>query len=201
MKESDAKTIELHDDDPNAVYAILRHLYGFESEVNKYNEQDDQKRRDFLLHLILAADKYLVHKLKDQAINATWIFVRRINNTTDAANFLEAIDDLTRDPKIEAMQTEITQKFMPALLKEPWFRAKVDQDKALMWRCLDDYVSFHVEKMKLTKGTVSVNRLPNAHYGRIDPSEVSIKFTQEGTSKTWDLADASEVWTKLNKGS
>ena len=67
FKEGDRQIIELKEDDPDALYTVLRYVYGFDYEQEYAKDEQDV---EFHLKVCIAARKYLLPELETQAFKA-----------------------------------------------------------------------------------------------------------------------------------
>ena len=135
-EESNHRTIELKEDDPDAVEAMLRHLYGF-----KYSEIESTLKKgcdiNFHINVIVAAQKYLLPTLLFAAQEA---LVREISNveslckdTGIGKEVLKAVQ-LLMDSQVfytgfAAMAERLKTKHMAALFKIKDFRTSLETDE------------------------------------------------------------------------
>lgn len=76
FKESKQTEIELYEDDPRAIIAILHYLYGFEYETPGEDAQDLEDA--FHLSVFIAAKKYMLPALARQALYLLYLTVIKL---------------------------------------------------------------------------------------------------------------------------
>ncbi|CAK4033965.1 unnamed protein product [Lecanosticta acicola] len=131
-QESTAKEIDLQDDDPRALRALLTYIYTFE-----YAESPEQKD-DWRFHLAVyrVARKYMVKKLKDKAFAAFHYLRLTLNDMSQVLEVLEALYEEADDTLTQSADT-LLQIHLKTLGDFEGFRAAIEEDKVLMWRYLD----------------------------------------------------------------
>ncbi|KAI7238339.1 hypothetical protein KC330_g2593 [Hortaea werneckii] len=123
--EAQQSTVELKDDDNAAVEAMLRWLYTFDYEKTRTAEHESPY--DFHLNVVVVADKYLLHGLRDEAL-------RRLSNLLQTipaeklVNFFREFDwndgypqqvfDLANNSRRLRLQTLLDHDSFRSLLKD-----------------------------------------------------------------------------------
>lgn len=139
-------TIELKEDDPDAVFHLLRYIY---------TKQDNcgDRETDYALQLEIAkvAQKYLhptLHTLADNKFRRLFSAITHPAEIFDAIAHLREASDDTKPLKIA---DSLEERQTLALLKVPGFRERVEQDKDAMWKYLDEYADFKagLEEMRM----------------------------------------------------
>lgn len=131
LQESNSGVIELFDDDPDAVEAVLKHIYTDETDCSRSDDWLHQ------LHVCQAADKYLLPKLSSAAFTR---FKQATDDLKDMSSVLEAIQtirDISNDEEHTKIADSLEARHQSALLRHDDYRSIVENDKALMWKHMD----------------------------------------------------------------
>ncbi|KAK6439941.1 hypothetical protein LTR95_003837 [Oleoguttula sp. CCFEE 5521] len=131
--ERSLKEVELKDDDPDALEALLLHLY------QQDFDPDVSKSWRFYLDLRAAADKYLLPRLGQTANSRFQRAATRIKDTSEIVIILRALDsELSRHEGLTHYRNTLRRANFEPLLQCAEYRAYVDENTALLWRDLDD---------------------------------------------------------------
>ena len=134
--EAKQQLITLHDDEPDAVEALIRYLY-----TGKYMFGQSLPDNIAIFHLNVSrtADKYGIQQLSDKASKA---FHNVVVHTQDLQIIITTINALKRafshDEKLVTLADGLRKAHMQRLLNDPGYRAMLDGDKELMWEVIDD---------------------------------------------------------------
>lgn len=125
--------IELKEDDPDAVEAVLKWIY-----TKNDNTGQDQNWR--LQHEISqAASKYLLPILAGIASHK---YKQHVNSVSDPQEVFETIQhvraNVTEKPILE-LADAIETKYLLQLMKVQDFRQLISQDQSRMWKYLDHF--------------------------------------------------------------
>ncbi|CAK4032125.1 hypothetical protein SEPMUDRAFT_147200 [Lecanosticta acicola] len=130
-RESKSNTVELKEDHPDAVEAVLWHIYSGKTESSR----PDDWLHD--LHVSKAAEKYLLPDLEAAAFS-------RFQKTTDAItepgvvlSAIHTIREVGDHPKHLEVAAKLEEKHQSALLKNQEYRSIVEEDKELLWKHMD----------------------------------------------------------------
>lgn len=136
IQESKNSAIELKDDNPDALWAMLRYIY-----TDDY-VPTTKIAPEWLFHLNVSstAKKYLVSALDQKAFEE---FKRLIGELTDVEDIFKALQILSdygdHREDVEEVRLELREKHILSLLKLPAFRDILSEDKELMWKYLDHF--------------------------------------------------------------
>ncbi|KAK3714301.1 hypothetical protein LTR37_007887 [Vermiconidia calcicola] len=131
--ESERKTIELHDDDPDAVEAMLRYIYSFEYADNA--GKPALGTAAFHLNVYVVAKKYQMPTLGTKALKSVHGEIATFDktgnpSTTRGFEILQLIMALKtykeHDESFEKVAKKLTIAYLPALMKEKEFRASLE---------------------------------------------------------------------------
>lgn len=137
--ESNQGVVELKDDDEEAVEALLRWIYTFEYEERQRNpipcstaEDKDDLPLNFHLNVCIAADKYLLPALRDEALGRLHVLLEYASETR-LATFLQDVfyTGATFPTAIVALCERIRNSRLRALMQTDQFRDMVRNDSEL----------------------------------------------------------------------
>nr|OQO17401.1 hypothetical protein B0A51_15854 [Rachicladosporium sp. CCFEE 5018] len=129
--EASLKEIELKDDDPEALEALLEYLYQIE-----YDSSHDKSWR-FYLALGTAADKYLLLALKDEAFQRLEYVISNLKKTPELVAVLQVLDsDYKQDARMTRIRNNIHIDNLDELLECFNYRTYLKEHPKLLWRDL-----------------------------------------------------------------
>ena len=141
--ESQQAVIELKDDDPDALEAVLRYIY-----TSKYVKRG-YKSDDWRFHLSVSevADKYLVKTLAEQAFDKFGLVVSNLTDIERVAEMVKVLPTINyRSTELLAIVQQLQDKHFVDLLKQPEYRAMLAADSTLMLS--------HIERLAIAHGMV-----------------------------------------------
>ena len=146
MKEKNQAIVELHDDDPEALEAVLRWLY-----TETYQE-GLEKTRDWQFHLSVAetADKYLCNALEALASGNLRTIVARITDIKEVMRVMEVLP--TSAHRVQSTQEilqDLREKHFHKLMKQPQFRDSLKRDNEKMMEDIERLTT--MQKLKKRK--------------------------------------------------
>ena len=120
--------------------AVLRYLY--KAPYGLRGQAPVERPWRFWLDVHIAADKYLVPALSQQAYTEFFTYARmewNLENTIDTLEMLTT--EMTYDDKLVALAAELRKKQLRNLLKNQRYREKLEDDKALLWEHIDQLLA------------------------------------------------------------
>jgi hypothetical protein len=151
--------------------AVLRYLYKAPFGLRKQPKVAKPWR--FWLDVHIAADKYLVPVLSEQASKEFFTYARtewNLDNTIDIMEMLTT--EMTHDDKLIALAAELREKHLRQLLKNKRYRKKLENDKVLLWE--------HIDQLLISENHQGVaahlNEATNDGWGFGDVDIMSIDF-------------------------
>ncbi|EMC96344.1 hypothetical protein BAUCODRAFT_472268 [Baudoinia panamericana UAMH 10762] len=157
--QTGTSAIELHDDDEDAVDAMLRWLYT--SKYDVASSETAQVSPMFHLALYTVADKYLLDDLRDEAYDPVCGALDNIS-VAELANYIEHIfgPSGTYPCRITNKFAELRDKHAGALLESPQGRKHIEADGPLCMALIDKYrmAAKHAEEEVAAIRAVAVPR-------------------------------------------
>ena len=136
FKEGVNGVIELQDDDPDAVEAILRFIY-----TGGYRVADRWEDAVFHLNVSVAANKYF---LDDLNITAHMNFLATAKAVTEVAKIVAIMDYLQtnfpHDENLLPFAEHLRKANLNKLVNDSAYRSRLDQNKDLLWKHFDELV-------------------------------------------------------------
>jgi hypothetical protein len=128
--------ITLEDDDPNAMDAVLRHIY--KAPIGPRHSQSNEKHWQFWLKVYITADKYLVPALSEQAYTEFYTYAKTAWDLDTVVQIIETLTiETSHNHKLVALATELRQVHFRQLLRSQQYRETLEEDKALLWEHVD----------------------------------------------------------------
>ena len=135
FKESQQEVIELKDDDPTAVEAVLRHLYNFEYGVGRILHEFTAKDH---MNVFITAQKYLLEELKQEALRCLDFRIRMIvadcSQHGDASRLWDVLnllaDHVEHHPTFLERIGSLTKAHLPELFKLKEFRSSLEYESS-----------------------------------------------------------------------
>ena len=179
--ESEQKAIELHEDDPEALYAALAFLYGRDHN-NPDDELDDRETQKvvqdtvFQLMLCITADKYELLDLKKEAFEAFRNAAFTLVHVKEIINILRLVEDygLETEAPYKRFVESVIDKHRVALLRDEEYRAVLDTNKTLMWSLVDSLLT----SVDAGSKSVWLCRTCLHHYGRLYTGKCAVCYTE-----------------------
>jgi len=101
----------------------------------------------FWLDVHIAADKYLVPSLSQQAYAEFFTYARLEWDLDKTVDTLETLTtEMAYDDKLVALATELRKKHLRQLLKNKRYREKLEDDKALLWEHVDQLLATELDR-------------------------------------------------------
>lgn len=131
-QESKQSTIELKDDNPTALEALIRWLYTLPVVVRNHEPCA------FWLSVRLTADKYLASDLSQKAFDNFWHAVSDIGAAGEILKIIDTIErDMSHDELVMDAAARLRKRWLRPLLRFPAFRDQLREDTDLMLELLE----------------------------------------------------------------
>ena len=129
-QDANKSIIELKDDDADALEGVLQYIYTFGWTKNEQQKSDWR----FQLNVSIAAEKYLVSKLPEEAYNAFNDIIKCTRDPNQALDMAIALREYKeRDERITPLIDNLLSTHMEAISKGKRFRDLMDNDKEFRW--------------------------------------------------------------------
>lgn len=132
-QEKDATAIELKDDDPDALEAVLRCFYN-----GSYQEYPGARPKDWAYHLevSLTADKYLLPDLSEAAFDTFEDILLDITDVEELHKVIQAVRCKDVTDRIKEVVKNEEKRNLLGLMKIPKYRETVESGKDGTWDLL-----------------------------------------------------------------
>ncbi|KAK6439945.1 hypothetical protein LTR95_003841 [Oleoguttula sp. CCFEE 5521] len=132
-REANTKEVELIDNDPAALEALLLRLYQHDYDLER------SKLWQFYLALDTVADENLLSELRDKAFQRFDDAVFRIAHTSDLVLVLRILDrNYQQDTRMRELRDDLRNDRLDALLGCLEYRTYLNERPDLLWLDLDD---------------------------------------------------------------
>lgn len=120
--------------------AVLRYLYKI--QIGPFKQYPVYRPWRFWLDVHIAADKYLVLVLSEQAYECFFSYARMEWNLDSTIDTLELLTtEMSHYDKLLSLAAELREKHLRQLLKNKRYREKLEDDKALLWEHVDQLLA------------------------------------------------------------
>lgn len=141
-QESKQDTIELKDDNPDALDLVLRYIYTIQPCVVRSSELAQQAPWRFWLDVHTTADKCLIPQLSKQAYKRFFDVARSRSILDEIIDIIETLTtELSHDDGLVKLLDELREAKMKRLLQSARYREKLESDKALLWEHVDQLLA------------------------------------------------------------
>jgi Mn-dependent DtxR family transcriptional regulator len=138
IQERNLSTVELKEDNPDAVEHVLRHIYKIAVSPPPDSQLDTQSTWRYWLDVYVATDKYLESGLKQTAFSQVRALTQLRNTVEVIFGFILTLStEMAHDEACSDLKSELFRNHLRALLQHEPFCRHVEKDTEIMWEIIE----------------------------------------------------------------